>query len=142
MKLPVRVKIRIKSLEGGLEEVAPALLNTGFTSDKLDILIPRGIAEKLGLWPPPKGSTIELLDTAGGEVIAYYVPNSVELTVIEEDKESKKLVCSTIISLHEKEILLSDAVIEALEIEILSPKTGLWRFKGERKIRRSMRIEG
>ena len=28
-------------------------------------------------------------------------------------------------------VLLSDAIIEELEIEILSPKTGLWRFKGE-----------
>lgn len=33
--------------------------------------------------------------------------------------------------------MLSDAVIEALEIEILSPKTGLWRFRGEGKVRES-----
>ena len=75
---------------------------------------------------------MELLDTAGGEVIAYYVPKSVELTVIEGDRVSRRLVCNTIVSLHEKEILLSDAVIEALEIEILSPKTGVWRFRGRR----------
>jgi len=43
-----------------------------------------------------------------------------------------------IISLHEDEVLLSDAVIEGLEVEILSPKTGLRRFKGEDKIRRSV----
>jgi len=40
--------------------------------------------------------------------------------------------------MHEREILLSDAVIEELEIEILSPKTGLWRFRGESKIRRGL----
>lgn len=41
-------------------------------------------------------------------------------------------------SLQEKEILLSDAVIEELEIEILSPKIGRWRFRGEEKSRRSV----
>ncbi len=113
-------------------------LAQGFTSNVLDIHVPRDIAGKLGLWPPPDNSVLELLDTPGGEVLGYYIPEAVELTVIEDDRTSKTIICNTIISLHENEVLLSDAVIEELEIEILSPKTGLWRFKGETKIRRSI----
>ena len=60
------------------------------------------------------------------------------LTVIEEDETSKTITCNVIVSLREKEVLLSDAVIEELGIEILSPKTGIWRFKGEEKLRRSV----
>jgi len=135
--LPIRVKVRLRSLRSNRSVLVPALLNTGFTSDELDIHIPKNIASELGLWPPPENSSLEVLNTAGGEVLSYFIPDAVELTVIEEDKNSKTITCNVIISLHEQEVLLSDAVIEELEIEILSPRTGLWRFKGEDKIRKS-----
>ena len=136
-RLPVRVRVKLESLRNNSSLVVSALLNTGFTSDELDIHLPRDVAEKLGLWPPPSDASLEVLDTAGGEVLSYLIPRAVKLTVIEEDRVSKSIVCNALISLHEREVLLSDAVIEELEIEILSPKTGLWRFKGEDKVRRS-----
>jgi len=136
--LPVRVKVKLKSLRNNKSILVPTLLNTGFTSDELDIHIPRDIAIKLGLWPPPDNSSLEILNTAGGEVLSYFIPNAVNLTVVEEDRNSKTITCNVIISLHENEVLLSDAVIEELEIEILSPRTGLWRFKGEDKVRKSV----
>ena len=136
--MPVRVKVKLKSLRNNKSILVPTLLNTGFTSDELDIHIPRDIAIKLGLWPPPDNSSLEILNTAGGEVLSYFIPNAVNLTVVEEDRNSKTITCNVIISLHENEVLLSDAVIEELEIEILSPRTGLWRFKGEDKVRKSV----
>lgn len=135
--MPVRVRVKLESLRSNNSLVVSALLNTGFTSDELDIHLPRDVAEKLNLWPPPNDASLEVLDTAGGEVLSYLIPRAVKLTVIEEDRTSKSIVCNALISLHEREVLLSDAVIEELEIEILSPKTGLWRFKGEDKVRRS-----
>ncbi len=137
--MPVRVKVRLESLRSNRTLEVSALLNTGFTSDELDIHIPKEVAEKLCLWPPPKDASLEILDTAGGEVLSYFVPNAIKLTVIEKDRKSKSIVCNAIVTLHEREVLLSDAVIEELEIEILSPKTGLWRFKGENKIRKSVK---
>ena len=136
--LPVRVKVRLRSLRNDSSVLVPALLNTVFTSNELDIHVPKDIASELELWPPPKNSSLEVLNTAGGEVLSYFIPNAVELTVIENDRNSKTITCNVIISLHEPEVLLSDAVIEELEIEILSPRTGLWRFKGEDKVRRSI----
>ena len=65
-----------------------------------------------------------MLDTAGGEVLTYFIPNAVRLTVVEEDRASKSVVCNALITLHEREVLLSDAVIKELELEILSPRTG------------------
>ena len=135
--MPVRVRVKLESLRSNNSLVVSALLNTGFTSDELDIHLPRDVAEKLNLWPPPNDASLEVLDTAGGEVLSYLIPRAVKLTVIEEDRTSKSIVCNALISLHEREVLLSDAVIEELEIEILSPKTGLWKFKGEDKVRRS-----
>lgn len=136
--MPVRVKVKIESMRNNKELVTVALLNTGFTSNELDILIPKNIAKELNLWPPPDDAILEVLDTAGGEVLSYLIPNSVKLTVLENDRVSKTIICNTIVSLHEKEVLLSDAVIEELEIEILSPWRGFWRFRGEGKIRESV----
>ncbi|HEW94014.1 MAG TPA: hypothetical protein ENF47_04865 [Thermoprotei archaeon] len=134
--MPVRLRVRLEANDKKIDNVA--LLNTGFTTDTLDIHIPYLTAKDLGLWPPPSNAVLEALDTAGGEVLSYFIPNSVRLTVIEPDRSSKTIICNAIVSMHEREILLSDAVIEELEIEILSPKTGLWRFRGESKIRRGL----
>jgi len=136
--VPVRVRVKIEEARSNKIIHSEALLNTGFTSDELDIHIPRDIARELGLWPPPKDASLEILDTAGGETLSYFIPNAVKLTIVEEDKTSKTVICNVVVSLQEKEILLSDAVIEELEIEILSPKTGRWRFRGEEKSRRSV----
>ncbi len=135
--MPVRVRVRLEALKSDRSLSTVALLNTGFTSEELDIHLPRGLAEELGLWPPPRGSVLETLETAGGEVLSYFIPRAVRLTVVEDDRGSKTVICNVVISLYEEEVLLSDAVIEELEIEILSPKTGLWRFRGEKKVRKS-----
>ncbi len=136
--MPVRVRVELKSTRSNRSLTTSALLNTGFTTDELDIHLPRNIAENLGLWPPPSNSSLETLDTAGGEVLSYFIPNAVKLTVKCEDRNSKTIICNAIVTVHEREVLLSDAVIEELEIEILSPKTGLWRFKGERIVRKGV----
>lgn len=135
--MPVKVRARLESLRNNESLEALALLNTGFTSETPDIHLPLPAAEPLGLWPPPPNAVLETLDTAGGEVLSYFTPEAVKLTILEEDKASRSIACNVVISLTEREILLSDAVIEELEIEILSPKTGLWRFRGEDKVRRS-----
>jgi len=52
--LPVRVRVKLRSLRNDSSVLVPALLNTVFTSDELDIHVPKDIASELGLWPPPK----------------------------------------------------------------------------------------
>ena len=41
----------------------------------------------------------------------------------------------------ELEVLLGDALIEELGIDIVKPRSGLWRFIDERKLRTSKEIE-
>ncbi len=126
--MPVRVKVKLESVKSKVETAA--LLNTGFTSMEPEILLPRKLAEKMSLWPPPENSTLETLDTAGGEVLSYVIPKSVEVAVETRNGFSKSVKCNVIVSTHEKEVLLSDALMEELGIEIISPKTGVWRVKG------------
>ena len=88
------------------------MLNTGFTSEELDVHIPKNLAEKLSLWPPPQNSILEIMDTVGGNILSYVVPRSIRLKVVEDDRESKTSICSAATTLHEEEVFLSDAVIE------------------------------
>ena len=55
--MPVRVRVRLRSLRSGEEVTVPALLSTGFTSDELDIHVPQDVARELGV----VASTGELL---------------------------------------------------------------------------------
>ncbi len=126
--MPVRVKVEIKSK--GSRVVTSALLNTGFTTLEPEVLVPKKLAEKLSLWPPPENSILESISTAGGEVLSYIVPKSIEVKVLASKAASESIVCNAIVSMHEREVLLSDALIEELKIEIISPKTGIWRFRG------------
>jgi predicted aspartyl protease len=51
--LPVRVKLLVKVRGSGRKAVVKGLVNTGFTSEFPDIMIPVFLAERLGLWPRP-----------------------------------------------------------------------------------------
>jgi hypothetical protein len=54
--VPVRVRVKIKSLRGfkaGETVETSSLLNTGYIGASPEIIIPVKLAENLGLWPPP-----------------------------------------------------------------------------------------
>jgi predicted aspartyl protease len=53
----VRVKIRVKLNREEVE--AAALVNTGFETEQPEILLPVKLAERLGLYPPARNSTLE-----------------------------------------------------------------------------------
>ncbi|MEM2893083.1 MAG: hypothetical protein QW486_02935 [Candidatus Bathyarchaeia archaeon] len=69
--LPVKVRVRLESLRNSEGIEAPALLNTGFTSETLNIHISLFRLEPLGLWPLPPNAALETLDRAGGETLSY-----------------------------------------------------------------------
>jgi len=69
--------------------------------------------------------------------LSCFIPNTVGLAVVEEDRTSKTVVCNAVVSPHGGEVQLFKVVIEELEIEILSPRSGLWRFIEEQPEKRA-----
>ena len=65
----------------------------------------------------------------------------VDVKVVTEDKESEWVRARAVSVPGELEVLLSDALIEKLNINIVKPRSGLWRFIGEEKLRRSEEAE-
>jgi len=129
--MPVRVKIRIKTLKGLKINKAiesNALLNTGYTGSSPEIIVPVRLAEETGLWPPPIDAVESTYDTAGGPARFHAIKNAITLQVIEDDVASKELTTDVVISPMEREALLSDVVIGELEIAIMNAHKGYWRF--------------
>lgn len=133
----VRVKVRIGSSEGRSIETS-ALLNTGFETEEPQVILPTRAAEELGLWPQlPPGAVMRAFETPAGTIRMPVIEGGAEVAVITEEGASETVRCSVVVSELESEVLLSDRAIEALRIVIESPGSGLWRLKGEEKVRRS-----
>ena len=48
-------------------------MNSGFETEKPQLLIPLRLAREIGLWPPPPDSRIEEFETAGGPTRNYVI---------------------------------------------------------------------
>ncbi len=132
--MAVRVKLRIRSLKSNEEVITSALVNSGFEAETPQLLIPRRLAVKLGLWPPPDDAYLIEVGTAGGPVRNYLVPNAAEVTVETSDRSVGPIKCDIMISSLEYEVLISDKLGGELGIVILDLR-GKWRFSDEDKVR-------
>ena len=130
----VRVKLKIRSLLSGSEVVSSALVNSSFEAETPQLLVPRSLAVKLGLWPPPPQAYLVEVGTAGGPVRNYFVPEAAEVYVVTEDRIVGSVKCDVMISNLEYEVLISDMLGSKLKIVILDLK-GKWRFSDEEKVR-------
>lgn len=145
MELVVRVKVRLKALKGKEGEVieSVAVANAGYESEVPEIIIPVKVAERLGLWPRvPEGTEVEAHEVAGGiRVRTYLIEDCLETQVVTKETSSSPVKTVAVIMEGQNEILLSDASISAHQIVLEDPKKGIWRFKKEKKLRKSERPE-
>ncbi len=126
--MPVRVKLKVKSKVSNETVETIALVNSGFITEKPQLLIPKKFAQKLNLWPPPPEAYVIELGTAGGPVRNFIVPNSLEVKIVEPDRETKNTLCDAIISHIEEEVLINDKLGEELGIIILGLASGKWKL--------------
>lgn len=133
------LRIRLKVSAGNRLVITSALVNTGFETEKPQLMIPISLAKELGLWPPPPDTDIIELGTAGGPVRKYLLPNALKVLALEDDRVVGPVDCDAIISPIEEEVLINDKLGGALGIVILDIAEGLWRFKdeGEDVVRKS-----
>jgi len=123
----IRVKVLIKAGEREVETAA--LANTGYGSDEPEILVPARLAEKLRMWPEfPQGTRVEVYSSIGGIVSLYLVPRAASVILKAGDKDTKPVLVNVVISDKEKEVLLSDRLIDSLNIELKRPGAGIWKF--------------
>jgi hypothetical protein len=134
----VRVKLRIEIKDKLVETVA--LANSGFETEEPQLLVPYAflLRNSISLDELGRPKVLEF-DTAGGPISMHVYPKACRVVAIEPDRMSKEVVSDLVVSPVEKEVLMSDALIEELGIIILSPRSGLWRFSDDpvEKVRHS-----
>ena len=124
------VRVRVRMRAGDRSVTAVALANSGFESYEPDVVVPEGLAARLGLLESMRGEYVEVM-TAGGELRCPYLRGAVVLGLVLEDRDSPEVLCNVLVHPFEEEVLLSDAVMEELGIEILSPRSGVWRLRDD-----------
>lgn len=133
----MKLKLVVEKTSRDIE--VSALVNSGFETDRPQLLIPLRLAEHLGLWPElPAGTHIETYETAGGLTRLYVVPDVLEVSVRVEET-TPGVCCDALISDIEHEVLISDKLGGALEIAIMDLAEGSWRFRSDPsdKVRKS-----
>ena len=133
LALVVRIKLRIRSLQSNEEVITSALVNSGFEAETPQLLIPRSLAVRLGLWPPPPEARLVEVGTAGGPVRNYLIPNALAVSAVTDDRVVGPIKCDAMISSLEYEVLISDVLGSELGIVILDLR-GKWRFSDEEGI--------
>ncbi len=126
----MRVRLRIRSLVNGVVVETAALVNSGFEAESPQLLVPRPLAVRLGLWPPPPEAVLVEVGTAGGPVRNYLVRGAAEVWVVTSDRVVGPVSCDVMVSSLEYEVLISDVLGSMLGIVILDLR-GRWRFHDE-----------
>lgn len=124
--MATRVTLMIRA--GGIEVRTSALVNTGFETERPQLLIPLRLARELSLWPPPPQAQIEEFGTAGGPVRNYVVRDALEVCVDAGDRTKGPVSCDAIISNLEFEVLINDKLGGELGIVLLDLAKGKWKF--------------
>jgi hypothetical protein len=126
----VRVRVRVR--HGNREVATPALVNTGFEGPEPEIHLPLPLARRLGL--SLEGARSERYAVVGGEATALRLGRVLVILDVEAAMASEaEAVCVP----GEYEVIVNDALAEALGIEIVAPRRGPWRVRGEAGLRES-----
>lgn len=133
----VRVRIRIEFRDRSL--VTIALVNTGFEGDVPEVLVPPHIASELGVWPRlPDGTIVETYRSASGLMKVYRIKGAM-VSLISKEKIYEPIETYLVVSEYTDIVLINDQLISKMNIIIEDPAKGLWRIRGEKKIRKSER---
>lgn len=129
------VRIMIELKRGGKVATTPAVANTGYETEEPEVHLPLALARDLNF--ELKGLRGEHYKVVGSEVITFPL-GEVEVRAVAEGASSKWVKARAVMVPDEYEAILSDSLVEALRVELVKPKSGLWRFTGETKLRASV----
>ncbi len=132
----VRISVEIK--HGDNVVVTSALVNSGYESEEPELHIPLALARILGF--KLENLRSERYKVVGSEVTTYIL-GEVLVRVKTEDKVTEWIKANAVSVPGEYEVILSDALTEQLGIEIVKPRTGLWRLSGEPGTRKSVKAK-
>ncbi|MEM0080131.1 MAG: hypothetical protein QW655_06810 [Nitrososphaerota archaeon] len=136
--MAVRVRLRIEAARSGRIVETSALVNTGFETERPQLLIPKKLAVELGLWPPPIEAEAVILGTAGGPSRLYLIKDGLRVAILSNGYSTDVKICDALISDIEEEVLINDKLGEDLGIVIERMAAGEWRMMTDPPNKRRM----
>ena len=108
------------------------MVNTGFESPTLELVVPQTLARRLGIGARHKGARrVSYVSAAGERVSLLSIPSGLQVVLLAGDKEKGPVRANALVARNETEVLLSDKLAGALGIAIEEPGEGLWRLREE-----------
>ncbi|MBI4614242.1 MAG: hypothetical protein HY720_11575 [Planctomycetes bacterium] len=127
-----RAPIQLTSaIDPSKTESSSALINSAFESQRAEVVLPRALAVRLGLWPPPPEAEVQEYGTAGEPMRVFVIPAAVRVRVVTAGRSSDWVRCDATIPPTEREVVLSDHLAEDLGIVAMKPARGLWAFAND-----------
>ncbi|MGH7822257.1 MAG: hypothetical protein ACREQ9_21050 [Candidatus Binatia bacterium] len=136
--MAVRVRVRIVSLAGAREKAVVetvAVANSGYESDTPGALLPVRLASKLGLWPAPAGARVDRFVSPIGASELMTIPGAVRFSLA--GVRDGAVTSDAVIAERETEVVMNDALVEALELDLVAVRRGLYRVGAKGRLRRS-----
>jgi hypothetical protein len=131
--MAVRVKL---SLTPRIPAPAPvpdviALVNTGYTAGRRELIIPEALALRLTWFPPSAAAIVETYESPAGPFQIHRLPEAVEVAIVGANRTGPTTSADAVIVAHEVEVLLSDALIGPLGLALIDATAGQWAFRDE-----------
>lgn len=131
-----RVRLHVEAagadrLGGGALELV-ALANSGYEADAPELILPVAAATRLGLWPhPPRGAVEQRYQTPAGEFVATRIPSGVRVRLVVADRRLPARTAAAVVSMTEREAILSAELGSRLGIATIDPGEGIWALRAE-----------
>ncbi len=139
--MAVRVRPLMRSLDTDVEVLTAALVNAGYEVEEPEILLPRRLAEFMSISLKPPRARAMVYETPFGFYHLIFSPKAVSVHLVDVCKRVEEV--NVAVSEGEREVLISDALAEALGIQLVGIARGLWRYRDDPPdvIRESVRAE-
>ncbi|RLF01312.1 MAG: hypothetical protein DRJ59_06300 [Thermoprotei archaeon] len=136
----IRLRLKLKSINGR-EVVVIALVNSGYETERPELLVPTSVARDLELYPTlPSGAEVrEYILADGSRTRLIKIPSVLEVSVVTNDRVVGPVRCDVVIAEKSEEPLIGDKLSDALQIVAIAIGEGLWCFRDEigKRTRRS-----
>ncbi len=130
--MAIRVRVRLTTKRSNRSSESTALVNSGYEADEPEVVIPEKLAERLRFLPElPPGTRLEEYESVLGKARFHYLPKALKVAVLTADRKEGPITCDVAIAPGEHEVLLSDKLIDALNLVPERPGVGFWRFRDE-----------
>ena len=124
--MAVRVRLRVEGPRSAVE--TSGLVNSGYEALTPQLLLPRRLAERIGLYPLPESARVVEMDSPGGPLRLVLVPRGVRVSLLAGDRVVGPVAADAVISDIEDEVLISDKLAEELGIVLIAIASGIWRL--------------